>query len=259
MSKPRIAIPEIDQDVRNYTRAVTASGMEPIVISKEHQQVRCGYQQEYLDYSQFRADAYDGLLIPGGWDIDPRRYGQSDHGECILIMEEMDDLQLAILDDFIRRGKPVLGICRGLQLINVYFGGTLIQHLPTSFRHFRPLDTPVDKRHGCHAQPGSWLEKLYGREFIHNSSHHQAVDRLAPELVIDSVCLEDGVVEALHHETLPVYGVQWHPERMCLRFASQDMVNGLHVLRFFSGLCGGDPRPHDELEKSGIMEEGMGV
>jgi putative glutamine amidotransferase len=166
---------------------------------------------------------------------------------------EADRQIIAVLDDFIRRGKPVLGICRGLQLINVYFGGTLIQHLPTSFRHFRPLDTPVDKRHGCRTRPGSWLEKIYGREFIHNSSHHQAVDRLAPGLVVDSVCPEDGVVEALHHETLPVYGVQWHPERMCLRFASQDMVNGLHVLRFFSGLCGGDPRPHDELEKSGII------
>ncbi len=249
MRKPRIAIPEIDQNVTNYTRAVLAAGMEPVVISVQLEQVQQMFQQEYMDYSEFRAEAYDGLLLPGGGDVNPRRYGQENQGS-IMIMDALDELQFTMLDDFVKSEKPVLGICRGHQVINVYFGGTLIQHLPASFRHFRELDEP-DKAHRCIAQAGSWLAKLYGTEFPHNSAHHQAVDRLGAGLVVDSRCPEDGTVEALHHCALPIYSVQWHPERMCLELSRNDTVNGLPVMRFFGRLC------EEEMDASDTAEEVM--
>lgn len=257
MRRPRIAVPEIDQDVKNYTRAVFAAGMEPVVISVQTEQIQQKYQQEYLDYSEFCVKGYDGLLIPGGGDVNPARYGQENQGS-IMIMDALDELQFAMLDDFVKSGKPVLGICRGHQVINVYFGGTLIQHLPTAFRHFRELDEP-DKVHRCVAGEGSWLAELYGTEFAHNSAHHQAVDRPGKGLVIDSFCLEDGTVEALHHVTLPIYSVQWHPERMCLALEREDTVNGLPVLQFFCRLCGGDPEAFVAGTESGIMSGMMGL
>lgn len=257
MKRPRIAIPEIDQNIKNYTRAVLAAGMEPVAVSVQSEQVRQKFQQEYLDYSEFKAEAYDGLLIPGGGDINPRRYGQENRGSTMII-DALDELQFAVLDDFVKSGKPILGICRGHQVINVYFGGTLIQHLPTAFRHSRELDEP-DKVHQCIAEENSWLAKLYGTEFFHNSAHHQAVDRPGEGLVIDSHCLEDGTVEAMHHSSLPIYSVQWHPERMCLALEREDTVNGISVMQFFCRLCGGEPEKFTAGENSGIMDDRMGI
>ncbi len=235
MRKPWIALPEIDQNVANYVNAVSAAGMEPIVISRQSIQIHEAAQQEYLDYSEFNVENYDGLLLPGGGDIDPARYGQENHGS-IMVMDALDELQFSILDDFVRSGKPVLGICRGHQMINVYFGGTLIQHLPAAFRHMRDQDGP-DKVHQCISVEGSWLSALYGSGFAHNSAHHQAVGLCGAGLVADSYCPEDGTVEAMHHNALPVYSVQWHPERMCLALAREDTVDGLAVLQFFCKLC----------------------
>jgi putative glutamine amidotransferase len=254
---PRIAIPEIGQNVRNYTRAVSSAGMEPIVISVQSEQIHQNYQQEYMDYQDFHVEAYDGLLIPGGVDVNPSRYGQENHGS-IMIMDQLDELQLTMLDAFVKAGKPVLGICRGHQVINVYFGGSLIQHLPTSYRHSRGFDEP-DKVHGCIAEPDSWLAGLYGTEFFHNSAHHQAVDLQGEGLVIDSHASEDGVVEGMHHRTLPVYSVQWHPERMCLEHERTDTVNGLPVIQFFSHLCGGEPEKFAQSAAPEIMTDRMGL
>ncbi len=257
MRRLRIAIPEIDQDVKNYTRAVAAAEMEPVVISVQWEQVQQKFQQEYLDYSEFRVEGYDGLLLPGGGDVNPACYGQENRGS-FMIIDELDKLQFAILDDFVKSGKPVLGICRGHQAINVYFGGTLIQHLPTSFRHARELDEP-DKVHRCIAKRGSWLAELYGTEFPHNSAHHQAVDRVGEGLIIDSYCPEDGTAEALHHAVLPVYGVQWHPERMCLEHERADTVNGLVVLKFFRRVCSEAQGDVVSCENGEIMNNMMGI
>ena len=257
MRKPRIAIPEIDQNVNNYVRAVTAAGMEPIVISVQTEQIQQNYQQEYLDYSEFRIENYDGLLIPGGWDINPARYGQKINGS-IGIMDSLDELQFSMLDEFVKSRKPVLGICRGHQIINVYFGGTLIQHLPASFRHSRNPDED-DRVHICEAGEESWLSQIYGTKFFHNSVHHQAVDHLGRGLVADSYCPDDGTVEALHHSVLPIYGVQWHPERMCLGLERSDTVNGFLIMQFFCSICGGEPEDYDVYNKPEVMSEMMGL
>ena len=240
MGRPRIALPEIDQDVRNYTRALYAAGMEPVLISVQREQVKQNYQQDYLDFSQFRGENYDGLLIPGGGDINPACYGQQNRGS-VWIRDCLDRLQLDVLDAFVRREKPVLGICRGHQLINVYFGGSLDQDIAVKASHSRNPDGR-DNVHQEQVRPQCWLSGIYGKCFAHNSCHHQAVATLGNGLVIDGICPEDGTVEAMHHEELPVYGVQWHPERMCLEHARKDTVCGLPLFAFFCRLCGGDPQ-----------------
>ena len=234
MRRPRIAIPEIDQNVKNYARAVYEAEMEPIVISVQSKQIRQQFQQEYLDYSDFRPDTYDGLL-PGGCDIDPVRYGEENQGSS-KVMDDLDEMQLSMLDCFVKREKPVLGICRGHQLINVYFGGSLVQHLSTADTHRDPT-YKKDPVHPCAARDQSWRARLSGNDFYLNSAHHQAVKRLGEGLIVDGWCSLDHVIEAMHHAQLPVYGVQFHPERMCLDLERTDTVDGLLIFHFFYELC----------------------
>ena len=232
----RIALPEIGQDVRNYVNWIRASGMDPIIISMQHSTLLNPVHQEFRDYKDFNIDYYDGLILPGGRDINPSRYGETVNG-AEDFCDELDEMQLAMLDAFVQKKKPVFGICRGMQLINVYFGGSLIQNIDTVWRHRAEDPEGPDAVHLSEARSGSWLEGFYGREFPHNSAHHQAVKKLGDGLTIDSRCPMDSVVEAIHHENLPVYGVQWHPERMCLENCREDTVEGLPVMFFFAGLC----------------------
>lgn len=178
---------------------------------------------------------YDGLLLPGGGDIDPARYGQGMNG-AMDPDPALDALQWAVLRRFDRAEKPVFGICRGHQLINVYFGGTLIQHLENSGMHARDMELAMDRAHQTAAVKGSWIDALYGEHFATNSAHHQAVDRPGTGLVIDQRSV-DEVVEGMHHENGRIFSVQWHPERMCFQHRREDTVNGEIILAWFLRLC----------------------
>ena len=174
---------------------------------------------------------YSGLILPGGGDIDPRLFGQIPKGSRFFD-PELDRLQLAVLKAFVLDRKPVLGICKGMQLINIYFGGDMLQHLETSRCHEY---VGKDQVHGTAAEKGSLLEKLYGSSFSVNSAHHQGVD--APGHGIEYVqWADDGVVEGLSHKYLPIMGVQWHPERLCFEYKRKDAVDGGALLRYFTGL-----------------------
>ena len=184
-----------------------------------------------------RAEEWDGLILPGGGDVAPSRYGEENRGSR-GIDEALDAVQFAALDAFVRVGKPVLGICRGHQLINVYFGGTLIQHLPTSADHTRASAEEPERLHTVTAAPGSFMAELYGETFTVNSSHHQAADAVGAGLeTVLWAC--DGTPEAAYHRTLPVWSVQWHPERLCFAFARPDAADGAAVLRCFLSRCAG--------------------
>lgn len=149
----------------------------------------------------------DALLLPGGGDIDPSRYGQENRGS-VGIDPERDALEFAALETALRFGLPVLGICRGCQLLNVALGGTLRQDIPDH----RAISEDVDRLHLSRtADPV--LTALYGEEFIINSSHHQAVDRPG-EGFRPVQWAPDGTAEAIRHQALPLFGVQWHPERL---------------------------------------------
>lgn len=160
------------------------------------------------------------LLLPGGGDIAPSRYGQSDTA-CRRVDPVRDELEFRLLDRFVRQGKPVLGVCRGMQCINVYFGGSLLQHIDGHSQR-----DGVDRTHAVRTAPGPFAALDAS---IVNSAHHQAADRLGDGLRVEQWSA-DGVAEAVCHTRLPVWGVQWHPERL------PGPVGG-RLFRAFLALC----------------------
>lgn len=172
---------------------------------------------------------FDRLLIPGGIDVDPYFYNE-ENTESQKTNRDYDQKQLAIIDYFVKNKKPILGICRGHQLLNVYFGGNLIQDLKTKRIHYQE-ELYVDKIHDI--EVCGWLKEVYKKEKIGvNSSHHQAISNLGEGLEIQGID-DEGVIEAIRHKSLPIIGVQFHPERMCLKFESDNFENGLEIFKYF--------------------------
>lgn len=218
MHRLRIAIPIPPEDrYPNYFAALETLGAVGVRVSPE------------TDAAEF-----DGLLLPGGDDIDPSVYGQEPAG-AVDPDPVLDALQLPVVDRFFRAGKTIFGICRGHELLNVYFGGTLIQDLPGK-THVWEETRGGDRVHPVISEPDSWAGALYGERFDVNSAHHQAVDRIGRGLTVD-LRAPDGVVEALHHESGRVFSVQWHPERMCFAHRRDDTVDGSVVLKWFLQRC----------------------
>jgi putative glutamine amidotransferase len=190
----------------------------------------CGADCDAL-YLPAYGGQYDALLLTGGEDVDPALYGR-DNTACHGIDRDRDRAEIALVRAFLAAGKPVFGICRGQQLINVALGGTLIQDLPTAEGHSDFGPGGADRIHPTRAASGSFVADIYGGRFVTNSSHHQGIDRLAPDLVAVQWA-DDGVIEACRHRSAAVYSVQWHPERMCLKYAREDTVDGAGILRWF--------------------------
>lgn len=153
-----------------------------------------------------RGKLCDALLLPGGGDIHPKYYGREILG-AREIDEARDAAEFALVEDFLARGRPIIGICRGLQLVNVFFGGTLRQHIAG-----HEQKNGRDTVHLTHTED-LLLKELYGAKFFVNSAHHQAVDRLGTGLRAVQWA-QDGTIEALRHEKLPLFALQWHPERL---------------------------------------------
>lgn len=159
----------------------------------------------------------DALMLAGGGDIDPSHYGAPPDPQLNGVAPPRDRLELALTRRAVELDMPVLGICRGMQLINVALGGTLHQHLPDVVghgEHRRHLGSFVGSEHVVELEPGSLAEQVAG-ERVHTgcSHHHQGVDRLGEGLVVSGRSALDGLVEALEApEREWVLGVQWHPE-----------------------------------------------
>ena len=188
----------------HYMRALKAVGAEPWVAA-----------------SDMDLDAFDGLILCGGGDPEPALYGQKNQGSY-GISRERDQLELSCIHHFLKSKRPILGICRGNQMLNVAFGGSLIQHLPTAQNHIAPGE---DLYHNLLVE--GVLKSLYGSRLYANSSHHQGLGRIGRGLKVMAVA-PDGVAEGIMHETLPVWGVQFHPERM---------ENGLPIFELFLRSC----------------------
>lgn len=209
----RIAIVGKITETNNYVQYVRGMNLEPCVTLNLGEVTGC-----------------DALLLPGGGDITPAFFGEKNRGSK-NVDTELDILQLQALDFAVKKGLPVLGICKGLQIINVGLGGTIIQDMPTADLH---KYKDGDQYHSTVIARGSWLYELYGKECIVNSAHHQSIGRLGNGLCAVQTCPADGCIEAIAHVTLPILGVQWHPERIDEKKA---MLSGQKVLSCFVSLA----------------------
>ena len=167
------------------------------------------------DYAQ----ALDGLVLQGGNDVAPECYGQAPLKPEWAGDPVRDKYEIELINAFINAGKPVFGVCRGFQLLNVMFGGTLWQDIasqrPESLDH-REIGRYEKHFHPVEFVPGSRLAQLYPGQArtVANSIHHQGIKDLAPGFVVEARCPDDGVIEAIRRTTPGAYvaGVQWHPE-----------------------------------------------
>ncbi len=187
-----------------YYRALLAAGALPVVIpTSDERSVRA----EYLD-------RLDGFVFTGGLDVPPRAYGQAKHPQT----QECDPKRFAsdslLAELALEREIPVLAICMGVQLINVVYGGTLVQHIESDVRH-EAKDLGSDSSHAIVIEEESLLHRILGsREVEVNSAHHQAVGKVAPGLRVVARA-SDGIVEAVEMTDRAFFlGVQWHPERI---------------------------------------------
>ena len=170
-----------------------------------------------LDLHDYAA-ALDGLVLQGGNDVAPESYGETPlhddwHGDRVRDRYEME-----LIRAFVAAGKPVFGICRGLQLLNVTYGGTLLQDIATQrpqALHHRVAGKYEHHHHSVEFVPGTHLASLFPdvARATTNSIHHQGIKDLAPDFVVEARCPEDGMIEAVRRRG-PVFvaGVQWHPE-----------------------------------------------
>ncbi len=162
-------------------------------------------------------DLIDGLILAGGDDIDPASYGASRHQETGNTVPQRDRAELALTRRAVERDLPVLGICRGMQLLNVAFGGTLIQHLPDEVGHGAHRLHPGSfdgSDHDVRLEPGSVAARAAGEE-LHSSKshHHQGLDAIGTDLVVTGHSTLDDLPEAIEvPDRQFVLGVQWHPE-----------------------------------------------
>lgn len=179
------------------------------------------------------ADDCDALLLPGGGDIDPKIYGKENFGS-VGIDRDLDNVELELIEKFVNSERPILGICRGLQIINVAFGGDLIQDIKTASNH-KWEEKTGDKVHMIKTADSSFLRSIYGEYFPVNSAHHQAIKNIAPDFDI-SAKSDDGIIEAIENREKKIYAVQWHPERMAFRNRRNDTVDGRLVFDFFLNL-----------------------
>jgi putative glutamine amidotransferase len=162
-------------------------------------------------------DHLDGLVLQGGIDIAPQTYGARPWQDKAEYDPIRDEYELDLLRGFIDAGKPVLGVCRGCQLLNVYYGGTLVQDIPSQWPGaIAHTDTARHDRlvHEVHFMPGAHLAAIYGYEPRRITSlHHQCVDQLGKDLALEARSPIDLVPEGIRHTGHPfVVGVQWHPE-----------------------------------------------
>jgi putative glutamine amidotransferase len=198
----------IDRVAVAYTRAVANAGGSPLIIPTDFP----------VDQIKALREQLDGILLTGGGDVDPIRYRGEQHPNLMFVSEQRDELEIHLAKLAAKTNWPMLGICRGIQVMNVALHGTLYVNLPTQINSEIDHNTPMDMgrdmiAHEVKIEPGTRLAKILGMDNVPvNSFHHQASRDVAPGLKI-SARAPDGVVEGLE---LPDHrffvGVQWHPE-----------------------------------------------
>lgn len=192
----------IDVHFTEYSDAIIAAGGTPVLLTRT---ASVGDLVERLD----------GIVLSGGADVDPRKYGARPGPHLGSTEPERDQFELALAEAAIEAGVPLLGICRGLQVLNVWAGGTLLPHLaPDDGEGHSSQAYPRNARtHEVAFVDGTQCAELYGPTCVVNSLHHQAVDRLGNGLVVSGRA-SDGVIESIELPGHAVLAVQWHPEML---------------------------------------------
>ena len=184
----------------------------------------------FTDYEKTGLKNIDGIIIPGGVDVNPALYSE-ENTDSVNIDDDLDRLEMRIIAEAVEKRIPILGSCRGHQILNVFFGGSLIQNVEHTDVH-KAIGT-IDRTHETNVDKDSFIYRIYNSEIVSvNSAHHQAVKKLGKNLR-PVQWSGDGLIEAVCHESLPIFSVQWHPERMCLKNKRNDTVDGIKIFEYF--------------------------
>lgn len=191
-----------------YEQALRDAGIEPRLI---------------LAGTPTSLDGAGGLVLLGGSDLNPALYGEQRRPETDEPDYERDHSELALIAEALERDLPLLAICRGLQILNVQQGGTLVQHLVPGERHLHRTPDKAEAAHPVEVAPGTLLARIAGAPKMDvNSRHHQAIGKLGQGLIVSARDPEDGLIEAIERpDRRFVLAVQWHPENQSRAFAEQ--------------------------------------
>ena len=207
-----------------YSQAVAAGGGLPVVLADVGR-----------DALRETLDRLDGVLITGGPDVPPERYGHAPHPKTKRVPPQRDAFDFMLLDELRNRDIPMLAICYGIQALAVAFGGTLWQdiadELPHAVKHHRDRDKDEPRQlHRVRVEAGTLLHRILGVDRLEtNSSHHQALRDVPAPLVKCASCETDGLIEAVEHpDHRFMLGVQWHPESLI------DRERHLEIFRAFA-------------------------
>ncbi|WP_409022318.1 gamma-glutamyl-gamma-aminobutyrate hydrolase family protein [Dellaglioa sp. P0083] len=196
-------INEITYTPQGYIDAIIEVGGLPLIIPTD-----LANASSYLDL-------VDGLLLAGGQDVSPILYGQEPHPKLEELNPPRDEMELALIKEAISRKIPILGICRGLQILNVFFGGTLYQDLSDysnwQVKHLQDPTLPEYATHSVSIKTNNYLSDTYGSTLRVNTYHHQAINRLGDSLTAIATS-SDGLIEGISSNDGLILGVQWHPE-----------------------------------------------
>ena len=216
--KPKILLSASNtESLKNYINAVEKSGGIPYPI-----------------FSQtINTQNFDGFILCGGGDISPKFYNQENTGSKDINLKR-DKAEFKLLEGFIKSKKPILGICRGHQVINVFFGGDLYQDI--SYSKFHIAKNNEDNLHRINIKRGSKLSRMYGNSIITNSAHHQAIKKVGDGL-IETALWNEKLNEAIEHINLPIFSVQWHPERIFEKEIIKGCAKGKTIFDYFISIC----------------------
>ncbi len=194
-----------------YEEALRAAGIEPVLVHP----------------GESVTGAAAGLLLMGGADVNPALYRETRARETDVADDARDQLEYALIAEFLERDAPILAICRGMQILNVHHGGTLIQHLANSGRHRVKAEDKAAPAHSIRVKSGTKLSAILGEPptVEVNSRHHQAVREPGEKLIVSAQDPEDDTIEAVERSDKRfVIAVQWHPENQAPRDARQAAI-----------------------------------